>query len=57
MWRWSTKKLGAVDCNFAGEDDEEVGAWVTMVESRFGAVWPRIVAGRGVSEWTEWMVA
>ena len=29
------------------EDDEEAGKWLTMVESKNGAVWSRIVESKG----------
>lgn len=37
----------SMDYNFAGEDDGEVGTWITMVESRCGAVWCKW--------WKSWM--
>ena len=45
-----------MDYNFAGEGDEEVATWLTMVESKFGAVWSRVVERKGISEETEWVV-
>ena len=46
----------AMDYNFAGEDDEETGKWLTMVESGSGAVWTRVVENKGMNEDTEWVV-
>lgn len=41
-----------MDYSFAGEDDEDAGKWLTMVDSRTGAVWSRVVESKGVSEET-----
>ena len=46
----------SMDYNFVGEDDEAVGTWLTMVESRFGAIWTRVVEAKGLNEDTEWVV-
>lgn len=46
----------SLDYNFAGEDDEDVGTWLTMVDSKSRAVWTRIVESKGVSAETEWVV-
>ena len=45
-----------MDYNFAGEDDEDVGTWLTMVDSKSKAVWSRIVEAKGVSMETEWVI-
>lgn len=45
-----------MDYNFAGEDDEEAGKWLTMVDSKSGAVWLRIVESRGMDEQMEWII-
>ena len=48
-------KVG-LDYNFAGEDDEDAGTWLTMVDSRSKAVWTRIVEAKGWSEETSWVI-
>ena len=46
----------SMDYNFAGEDDEKVGTWLTMVDPKSKAVWSRVVQGKGVCEETEWVI-
>ena len=36
----------SMDYNFASEDDEKVGTWLTMVDSKSNAVWSRVVQGK-----------
>ena len=46
----------SMDYNSVSENDEKVGTWLTMVDSKSKAVWSRVVQGKGVCEETEWVI-
>ena len=47
----------SMDYHFAGTAQEEgLSKWISMVESRYGAVWSRVVEAKGQGEDEKWVV-
>ena len=49
----------SMDYHFAGteQNEEGVGTWITMVDSKSGALWTRVVDGKGAQEENRWIIS